>query len=175
MFAIAKSNLRASQDAQASISDLFDQKTLTMPFSVGLTQNGTEFYLRAKQLTGENNSGPQQNYIMEQVEITLRDLNQMTTNILSDLGTLNADRTTAALQGDVKASTSEGHIFEAERLTANLNLGSAHAEGSIIIRDNQTTIFSERMDVDNFGTASTIYFFSGGVRAIYFNKQSTTK
>ena len=173
VFVVAKSNVKASQDAQRHIQTLYDARIMKGAEHNGLTANGTKFLLTSQDVSrlGERNNPT--GHRLSEVKLFLGEQQATTTAIAAHFGDFTEDNNHVVLTGDVHGTTSDGFEFRTPTLTANIDLGSAEFQGPVHIDGPKFSIQSERLELDNFGQPTERYHFSGGVRVVYWDAALT--
>lgn len=173
LFVVAKSNIRASQDAQHHIQTLYDARLMTGAEHNGLTANGTNFRLTSQHVSrlGEDNNAT--GHRLSEIKLFLGWQNASTTIVSAHFGDFTEDNKHIVLTGDVHGTTSDGFEFKTPIFTANIELGGAEFQGPLIIEGPKFSIRSERLRLYNFGQPTARYSFTGGVRVVYWDAALT--
>lgn len=166
LFTIAKSNRTALEKTQYQIQDVYRERLLSNPDSVGLTERGASYRITADR--GVRGRGITENdtQILENVEVTLKTTSELITEIKADLGSVSASTDDTILSGNVRAHTSDGYQLETEEITSNLNLGTALSRGPVLVNGPNFILNSGQMAIE-FGADLERYIFSHGVKIIY--------
>jgi lipopolysaccharide export system protein LptC len=166
LLTVAKSNLSASEEAQRHVQELFKDRLLSRPDSVGMTESGASFRITAEQGILDRTSDGAERQLLEKVRVTLETASERTSHITADLGSLSSGPRNALLSGKVRGNTSDGYRLETEELSSNLELGTALSRGPVLLHGPNFTLNSGQMSVD-FGANVERYVFSGGVTVVY--------
>ena len=98
--------------------------------------------------------------------MTLETASERTSHITADLGSISSGARDALLSGNVRGITSDGYRLETEKLSSNLELGTAISRGPVLIHGPNFTLNSGQVEIE-FGADLERYVFSHGVKIIY--------
>lgn len=166
LFTVAKSNLSASEEAQRHVQELFKDRLLSRPDSVGMTESGASYSITAERGIRDRAADGIERQILEKVRVMLETASERTSDITADLGSISSGARDALLSGNVRGITSDGYRLETEELSSNLELGTALSRGPVIIFGPNFVLNSGKMAV-NFGNDTEIFIFSSGVKVIH--------
>lgn len=169
LFVTAKSNLRASQDAQRHIQTLYEAQIMTGAEHNGLTANGTKFLLTSQEVSRLGDGNNLTGHRLSEVKLFLGEQNAPTAAVTAHFGDFTEDNNHIVLTGNVHGTTSDGFEFKTLTLTTNVERGSAKFQGPVLIEGTKYSIQSEYLELDNFGQPTERYHFSGGVRVVYLD------
>jgi lipopolysaccharide export system protein LptC len=172
IFAVAKSNVTASMDAQRRMRDLSAEQLLSSPDTVGVTESGVPFHLTAERGKRDNNTNSTSGHLLEGVHLKFQHTLDRSSNIVADLGRLSLDNVDAFLMGNVRGTSTDGYFLQTENITANLDRGRAHSNGPILLRGPDFILSSNSMQAE-FEAGEERYIFNGGVKILYFATTTT--
>lgn len=166
IFLIAKFNRMAIEEAQYNIRAAYSDKLLSNPDSVGLTDSGASYRIKADRGARGDSIAQTDIQLLENVEMTLKTTSELITEAKADLGSISPINNVTILSGNVRAFTSDGYHLETEEITSNLNLGTAVSRGPVLVNGPNFILNSGQMAIE-FGADLERYVFSHGVKIIY--------